>query len=191
MSIEDPSTAPPPWGSFLSELDTLIEGTVELHCLGGFVLTAVHGVPRVTQDIDFIELIPRSYSATFQTLAGLGSLLAKKHKVYCQDASVAQYPDSYADRLTEMFPGAFRKLRLRAMEVHDVILAKLARNKGVDREDVRFLALAGRLNPEILRHRYIHELRPYLIGRIESHDLTLELWLEEFFGKTGKEPHPG
>lgn len=118
-------------------------------------------------------------------------MLAKKHKVYCQDASVAQYPDSYADRLTEMFPGAFRKLRLRAMEVHDVVLAKLARNKGVDREDVRFLALAGRLNPEILRHRYIHELRPYLIGRVESHDLTLELWLEEFFGRTGKEPHPG
>jgi len=185
MSAEQTANLPPPpWGAFLLQLDNGVECAVELHCLGGFVLTTLYGVPRVTYDIDFTELIPKSYFNSFQALAGQESELAKKHKVYCQAVGVAQYPDSYEERLIDMFPGAFRNLRLRALEVHDVVLAKLARAKGVDLEDVRFLALAGRLDPAVLKERYVRELRPYLIGRIEWHDQTLQLWLEEFFPHT-------
>jgi hypothetical protein len=39
-------------------------------------------------------------------------------------------------------------------------------------------ALLGALNPETLRERYPEELRPYLVGRIEWHDQTLDLWVE-------------
>ena len=172
---------PPPWGAFLSQLDDRVECAVELHCLGGFVLTTLYGVPGVTYDIDYIEMLPRSYMNSLEALAGQESELAKKHKVYCQAVGVAQYPDSYEERLMDMFPGVFRKLRLRALEIHDVVLAKLARAKTVDWEDVRFLARTGRLDPTVLKERYVRELRPYLLGRIEWHDQTLQLWLDEFF----------
>ena len=63
-------------------------------------------------------------------------------------------------------------------EPHDLVLSKLERNADRDIEDVKMLALSGALNPETLRERYIDELRPYLGGRIEWHDQTLDLWVE-------------
>jgi hypothetical protein len=41
-----------PWRSFLRELDGLLKGSVELRCLGGFVVTQQYGVGRETADID-------------------------------------------------------------------------------------------------------------------------------------------
>jgi hypothetical protein len=44
-----------PWRSFLEELDGLLEGEVELRCLGGFVVTQQYGIGRQTADIDFLS----------------------------------------------------------------------------------------------------------------------------------------
>src|SRR5208283_1833141 len=59
-------------------------------------------------------------------------------------------------------PGEFIRLRLFALEVHDLVLAKLVRNSPVDLEDAKFLARTGRLNETVLKQRYEKELRPYL-----------------------------
>lgn len=71
-----------------------------------------------------------------------------------------------------------QRLRLFALEVHDLALTKLERNREKDRQDVEDLARAGRLDPETLRERYEKELRPNLLSHVERHDLTLKLWLE-------------
>jgi hypothetical protein len=68
-----------------------------------------------------------------------GSALHKKHGRYLQHLTVADVPEDFAARLTEMFPGTFARLRLFALDVHDLVLAKLARNSPVDLEDARFL----------------------------------------------------
>jgi hypothetical protein len=44
-----------------------------------------------------------------------------------------------------------------------------------------FVARAIPLDAALLRERYVTELRPGIIGDLKSHDLTLELWLEEYF----------
>lgn len=64
------------------------------------------------------------------------------------------------------------------MEVHDLVLAKIERNSARDRYDVVSLAQSGLLDTGILQRRYVEELRPYLLSRPESHDLTLNLWIE-------------
>ena len=60
-----------PWASFLRELDELLKAAVELHCLGGFVVTQQYGIGRETSDIDFLSAVARSREDDVEALAGL------------------------------------------------------------------------------------------------------------------------
>jgi hypothetical protein len=53
-----------------------------------------------------------------------------------------------------IFERDFDHLHLSALEVHDLVLAKLSRNHPKDLEDTKFLATAGWIKPGILRKRY-------------------------------------
>ncbi len=56
----DPSPVPalpPPWDTFLAEVDARLSQPVEIHCLGGFVLHVMFGLPRPTADIYDTRLI--------------------------------------------------------------------------------------------------------------------------------------
>jgi len=66
--------------------------------------------------------------ADLEEIAGRGSALAQKYGLHFQHVTVAEVPDDYEERLTELFAGQFSRLRLLALEVHDLVLAKLARN---------------------------------------------------------------
>ena len=169
-----PPDIPTPWDAFLNELDRSVEEPVELHCLGGFVLTMLYGLKRPTADVDVLAVRP---PINLDPLAGIGSPLHKRHRVYLQLVTVLEaYPEDYEERLTEMFRGAFKNLRLLALDPHDLALTKLRRNSQRDREDVLHLAIAAPLDIETLRARY-REMRP-LLANPEREDLTLRLWIE-------------
>lgn len=51
----------------------------------------------------------------------------------------------------------------------------------VDREDVKYLARTVPLNRDTLLACYREELRPYLSNEAR-HDLTIDLWVEDYFG---------
>jgi hypothetical protein len=106
------------------------------------------------------------------------SRCARKHHVYLEPVTVATFPVSYESRLTTMYSGAWNHLELQAMQVHDLVLAKIERNSARERYDVMSLAQAGLLDTEILRRRHHEEVRPYLLSHQESRDLTLNLWIE-------------
>ena len=86
MPAEDSSASvlPEPWRSFLRELDGLLKGPVELRCLGGFVITQQYGIGRETSDIDYLALAAQSRDDDVEALAGLGSKLHRKYRVYTQ-----------------------------------------------------------------------------------------------------------
>ena len=182
MSVENapPVTEPTePWKSFLTELDSLLKGPVELRCLGGFVVTQQYGVGRETSDIDFLSVIAQSPEDDIETLAGLGSKLHRKYRLYMQHVAIATPPADYASRMTRMFPAAhWEKLKLFALDATDIALSKLERNADRDREDIVRLSHAGYIDPRILRERYYSEQRPYLLSQHTWHDKTLELWLQ-------------
>jgi Nucleotidyltransferase of unknown function (DUF6036) len=169
-----PPDIPNPWGAFLRDLDRELEVPVELHCLGGFVMTMLYGLLRPTADVDVLGVRPR---LDLNPVAGIGSPLHKKHRVYLQLVTVLEaYPEDYEERLTEMFPGAFKNLRLLALDPYDLALTKLRRNSQRDREDVLHLAGGVPLDVQVLRARY-EAMRPCL-GSPEREDLTLKLWIE-------------
>jgi hypothetical protein len=155
---------PAPWREFLSEIDRGLVAPIVLHCLGGFVGAMCYGLPRTTNDLDYLEIAPMSAQATLERLAGRQSDLARKHGVYVQYFSLVPLPDSYADRLTELFAGRFRNLRLRALEAHDLALSKLSRDSPVDREDVAHLARTVPLDPAPLDQRLERWIAAYFPG---------------------------
>ena len=170
-----------PWRSFLSEVDRRLPGSIEVHCLGGFVAALYYHLPRPTNDLDYVEVTPHDAMTTLQEIAGPESSLARKHRVHFQHVGVASVPEAYAERLTELFSRDFERLRLFALEAHDLALSKLARNSPVDREDVAQLAKAVPLRADILHARYQRELRPIILGDPETHDRTLRMWIEAYF----------
>jgi hypothetical protein len=74
-----PREIPNPRNAFLKDLDRSLEEPVELHCLGGFVLTMLYGLMRPTADVDVLAVRPRM---DLNHLGGIGSPLHKKHGVY-------------------------------------------------------------------------------------------------------------
>lgn len=128
--------------------------------------------------VDVIAIAPRDEQTPILRKAGKASELHKKYGVYLDFVAVASCPHDYMERLTEMFPGAYQRLRIYALDPYDLALTKLTRNIERDREDVKYLARTIGFDLEVLKHRYQTELRPYLIGDPNQHDLTLELWIE-------------
>jgi hypothetical protein len=174
--IEEP---PEPWRSFFADVDSQLREDVQLHCCGGFVVTQLYGVARTTSDVDFLCAVP-NVQADLIEIAGKGSLLHQKHRVHLDAVNVVTPPEDYEERLVAMFPGAWDRLGLYALEAHDLALTKLDRNFERDRDDVQQLARAGHLKREVLRERYERELRPYLVHEAR-HDLTIQLWLESYW----------
>lgn len=139
-----------------------------------------YGVSRATADVDILAAsTPPQQLETVQRLAGKGSDLHGRFKVYIQPVGVAPYPEDYQSRLIPMWPKfGLARLRLFVLEAHDLALTKLDRNSDVDRQDIADLAKEGAINSETLRKRYEEELRPNFVGRVERIDLTLEIWTE-------------
>lgn len=172
---------PAPWADFLGELDTLLDEPIQLHCIGGFAVVAGYGLPRATNDLDYRTMIPYNRINDLQRLAGPGSALAQKHKVYVQHPGIDVIPENYDERLTELSPERFKNIRLFIPDAYDLVLSKLSRNIERDRQDVEYLARTERLDPAILRGRYAKELRSIHIGDPKQHDQTVEFWIEAYF----------
>jgi len=129
-----------PWKEFLADIDSALQQSVSLHCIGGFVASVRYGLPRPTGDIDYISVQPYECDTILSELAGIGTPLSKKHKLYLQRVSVTILPEEYESRLEEIFPGQFKNLRLFVPDPYDLILSKVERNGPKDRHDVEFLA---------------------------------------------------
>lgn len=168
---------PEPWLGFLSALDKNASQPVDLHCLGGFVVTVLYGLARSTSDIDVLMFVPKSESLELINSGQIGSKLHTLHKVYLDSVTIVTPPEDYDRRLIEIFPHAFKNIRLLALDPYDIALTKLERNSPKDREDVKYLAKTVPFDINILRERYNKELRPYLFVT-EREDLTLKLWIE-------------
>jgi hypothetical protein len=171
-----PLRPPEPWNSFLTDIDALLQQSLEFHCFGGFPATMLYGVPRTTQDIDVLPIVDRALSIHLQEAAGPTSELRKKHKVYIDIVTVVTYPEDYDQRLRKIFPGTFKNIRTLALDPYDLVLMKLERSDRKDRDDVLHIALNQRLDLEVLKGRYVKEYRPYVLNeqRIDAH---LQVWI--------------
>ena len=176
---------PNPWRALLGEVDYVLAKQrgggppVELHCVGGFVVAMCYTLDRSTADLDVFEVVPAAALGPLIAAAGRDTPLAKKHGVYIDAGSrAATLPENYADRITEIFPGTFVNLRLLVLDRYDLALSKLERNIDRDLEDVQLLSRTEGFDIDVLRERYLNEVRPFVTGPVSRHDLTLDLWVE-------------
>ena len=86
-----PPTIPEPWLGFLREVDRALSRPVEVHCLGGFVLSVLWELPRPTGDIDFIEIRPSGSVSELNDVAGEDSALASQYRLRFHQVNVAEY----------------------------------------------------------------------------------------------------
>lgn len=171
-----PDVPPEPWRSFLADIDAAATQELVLHCIGGFAVSLYYGLSRPTGDLDVVELAPNT-ARWLDRIAGRGSPLHRKHRLYVQVVTVATLPYQYADRLTEMFAASFERLRLFVPDPYDLALSKLSRNLELDLEDAKHLSNVTDFDLDVFEARYRQELRPYVTGPPERHDLTLKLWV--------------
>jgi hypothetical protein len=162
------------WREFLSELDEMLPDRVELVCVGGFALAEVYGSPRPTGDIDYIQ---STGAVEVEKYAGRGTELHRKYGLWVQRVTVANLPDSYDERLTEIL--AMSKLRLLAPDPYDLILSKIERNSPKDFSDAQFLFVSQKLDAKKLWQRYDEEMRAYLANEARTSE-TLKAWIEDF-----------
>lgn len=173
----------PPWREFLAELDSLLDESLEFHCIGGFAAVAAYGLPRSTNDLDYFTMVPSDRTGKLERLAGEGSRLARKHKVHMHHTGVASVPENYEERMAELYHGHFKNIKLFILDPYDLVLSKISRNAERDREDVGYLTRTQHLHPNVLRERYEHELKPYVIGPPERTENTLKFWIEAYFSR--------
>ena len=172
-----------PWPSFLTELDAQLAGPADFHCIGGFVISQHYGFGRETADLDVLTVIPREVAEQVFQFAGKGSALQKKYRVHIEHVGVANYPAGYESRLVRAFP-IWPKVRLWALEPHDLALTKLERSNERDIRDVIFLAHSGLIDRDTLVARFETELEPYFTGRTPTwHRTTLRMWIDACWPK--------
>jgi hypothetical protein len=154
-------------------VDAQLQRQVTLHSIGGFVLTTLYGLPRTTDDLDYISVLPPDAYAAIDEIAGPGSRLAKHYKVSIHSAgAVVDLPDDYESRL-QVIPLPFRQLHIAVPDPYDLALSKLTRNSPKDREDVRFLAARCQLSFRTLVDRFNSEMD--WIPNAERHQTTLDV----------------
>jgi Nucleotidyltransferase of unknown function (DUF6036) len=150
----------------------------DFHCIGGFVVSQHYGFARETADLDILTVIPRDLADRVGSLAGKGSALHRRHKVYLDPVGVADYPVNYEDRLIRSFP-LWSNVRLWALEPHDLALTKLERSNDRDIRDVMFLGQAGLIDRDTLISRFETELEPYITSRTPTWNrTTLNMWVD-------------
>jgi hypothetical protein len=105
-----------PWHSFFLAIDQTFDQPIALHCIGGFAMAMLQGLPRPTADVECLAVIPVGETARLQSLAGQGSALHRKYGVCVQNVAIVTVPDNYGDRLTPIFPTPYHTLLLLGLE---------------------------------------------------------------------------
>ncbi len=169
---------PSPWKEFLTEIDAMLHEPLELHCIGGFVLTLFYGFQRSTGDLDYYTAVPANFNLI--EVAGEGSPLHKKYGICLHKVAVTTLPENYENRLTEMATKQFKYLRLLVPDPYDCTLSKVERNGDVDVNDAEYLFRSQKLDAQVLQARYEKEFRPNIVGDVARTDTTLKLWIDIF-----------
>jgi hypothetical protein len=159
-------------------VDASLEHPVAVHCIGGFVLATLYGLPRPTADIDYIAIDSAAGQTRLMEIAGLGSKLSRKHKLYFQQVGIAEVPENYEDRLVKLDLG-LERLKILVLEEYDLVLSKLGRCSPKDAFDVKFISSKINQNFEELCRRWEIEMKPW-VANADRQKTTLQLWREYF-----------
>jgi hypothetical protein len=89
---------PEPSRPVFDEIDRAATERIELHCIGGFAVQVAYCLTRMTVDLDFLCVMPPDAVEFLEGIAGRGSSLHRKYKVFLQYVPVLDaYPENRSD----------------------------------------------------------------------------------------------
>lgn len=161
---------------FLEALDDHLARGYTLVVIGGSALALGHGVATVTSDID-------TYQSAAHVLADAAERARQQLglRIPIADASIAQLPPGYDERLVRILPN-LRHLELWTAEVHDLAASKLLRGNDHDRQQLRMLHERTRLDLDTLSSRF-EDLLAVHIGDPREPRWSLYHFVEEVWGE--------
>ncbi len=143
--------------SFLKVLEQQLEPNrqVELYVGGGAAILLAYDGTLATVDVDFIGQ-KSGLLLEMSKLLGKGSETHRKTKLYFDVVPPGLFPSDlgWRNRTIRIDLPQLRNIRLRVLEIHDLIISKLKRFSGKDRRDVRALCNRPEIDIHILRARY-------------------------------------
>lgn len=144
---------------FLAALDRYLEGIadgrrLDLYLLGRSALILDFQLRTSTKDIDFLQQADSELAKRALEMFGRDTPNAAKLDLYLEAVpeGLPPIPGGFRKRCREM-AGPWKVIRLFLPEPHDLAATKLKRFAPRDREDLRWLADQGKLEPELLRQR--------------------------------------
>jgi hypothetical protein len=175
---------------FLKAVEAQLEPDqeLELYLGGGAALILAYDGELATVDVDFIG--PKTGRLLeLSKLMGKGSEVHAQTELYFDVVPPGLFPSDMGWR-RRAIPVELRevqRIRLRALEVHDLIISKLKRFAEKDRRDVRALCNRPDVDVETLRSRY-REARLLLdLDERERMDLNFQVVEVEYLGREPSE----
>lgn len=131
---------------------------VSLRIIGSTALFLQTDYRRGTKDSDVLETVDLGADVRSRILhlAGEGSLLHRKHRLYIEfvGSSFPFLAEEPSWRSVGDLNSKLRRLRVQVLDVTDVVIAKLARLHGRDREDIAAMEERGLLTHDLLLERF-------------------------------------
>ncbi|MGH9318785.1 MAG: DUF6036 family nucleotidyltransferase [Vicinamibacteria bacterium] len=114
--------------------------------------------------------------------AGKGSELHRATDYYVDIVPPGLFPQDWGwrSRTTSLELPGLEHIELRILELHDLILSKLKRFAGKDREDIRGLCEREKFDIETLRSRYTQARLPYDYDEREKLEANFRFIESEF-----------
>jgi len=167
----------------LIEADKNLTKQVDLFLIGGTALVIKYLSPRATMDVDSYTKISKELKEAWQKAEvkmGVNIPLSK--------ASITEGPYNMEDRFASYKDLPLKKLNIFVPDPADLVLMKVLRFVGKDRDDISHLVNSCKIHQAVLLKRFSEEM-DHLTGNrstIISHYL---LAIEDNYGKEVVEKH--
>ena len=173
---------PPALTRFLMAVDASIrEGQrLEVVVAGAAAMLLGYEQQTFTEDVDFIG-IETGLLAELSEIAGEGSEIHRTTSYYLDILPPGKFPQEWGwkNRAIPVAVPGLQNIELKVLELHDLVLSKLKRFSGKDREDIELLCYLGDFEIGILRERYRHARRLYDYDEREELDGNFRFVEEE------------
>jgi hypothetical protein len=131
---------------------------VTLRIIGSTALFLQTDYRRGTKDSDVLETVELSAAVQRQLLAfgGKDTALHRKHRIYLEIVAGA-FPFLAVEprwRNLQAFNASLRSFQVEALDVVDVVIAKLARFHSTDRDDIAAMESRGCIDHDVLIERF-------------------------------------
>jgi hypothetical protein len=169
---------------FLDAVDANLDQVIELTLIGGGAAALAYGIDNATKDID--TFTSGGASKALQRAVRLAQA-ATGLDIPLGPAGVADAPYEFESRVVPVLADrGWQRLKLYALERHDLALSKLVRGVQGDIEHIVAIHRLQPLDQEVLVERYLREMQ-HAITRPESLRAAFLWCIEELFGELARD----